>query len=190
MLLCDLTSDSRFAPDDQPGLRFRFAQGRANDGGAQDMCQPTNTLSSADAGTFNNPHFSVEMDSMSMLTQGVQVEVQNVVMTGTYSADGRSISAGTLEGFVDTRSMASLVSDEDDPGAICDLLMNTVGVSCVDCPDGQQYCMALEVQNLESRLTQQSLEDRDCVDILEDPACEGEWDDWDSDSNGTYDLCD
>lgn len=47
--------------------------------------------------------------------------------------------------------------------------------------------MALEVQNLESRLTQQSLEDRDCVDILEDPACE---DDRDSDSNGTYDLCD
>jgi hypothetical protein len=189
VLLCDLRPGSEFEANDQPGLLFRFAQGVANDGRAQDPCTTTSSLPAAEAGTFDNPDFRAEMDSMTMSGQAVDVQVYDVVMTGTYSADGDEITNGTLEGLIDTRSMAGLV-DENDETAVCALVFKTVGVECVRCPDGVDLCLTLEVVGLRSTLRSGwTLTDVDCEDILGDPGCEGDWDDWDSDDNGTYDLC-
>ena len=91
---------------------------------------------------------------------------------------------------MDTRSVAGLLGDDKDETAVCDLVEETWGVQCVSCPDGAMLCLDMEVQDLESRLLPSAeLQTVTCRDVLASESCMDQWSDWDSDGDGTYDLC-
>ena len=63
-MLCDLVPGTEFGAGAQPGLLYRFRLGE-QDGPdvVQDLCSETNTMSPAEAGTWDDPFFSMTVPS-------------------------------------------------------------------------------------------------------------------------------
>lgn len=78
---------------------------------------------------------------------GVNVEVHNAALEGTFAADGSGIGGGRVTGEIDTRSLASLLDAQAEPESMCETLLS-VGVECVDCPDGEPLCVEVVVDRL------------------------------------------
>jgi hypothetical protein len=76
-----------------------------------------------------------------------RVPVKDFLFQGTFSADGTSIGGGVLSGFGDSRYLGCLLSQPDDPAAVC-TLASSIGVQCVPCTDGEPYCLFLEAHDL------------------------------------------
>ena len=171
-MLCDLLPGTEFGASSQPGLLYRFAVGDDNGGVEQELCEETTSLGSSDAGTWEDPFFSIEVPgSLTMSMQGVDMVIEEVTMTGAYSEDGDAIGGGTFEGLLDTRSLNELLNSED-PNAMCDLLLETAGVECEACPDGDVYCVQYYAINVQaSLLPGVTIVDRTATEIANDPAC-------------------
>ena len=54
---------------------------------------------------------------------------------------------GTFGGMIDTRGLVGLL-DSKDPNAVCDLIEETVGVSCEDCGGGEDYCLTILAEDV------------------------------------------
>ncbi|MBT3224673.1 MAG: hypothetical protein HN348_36870, partial [Proteobacteria bacterium] len=113
----------------------------------QDVCVPSVDLDPTNYG--NAPYFDAEIDQMEMYVSGIEVKVMAGQMVGTFNQpnyDG--ISDLEMEGEVDTRPLVNYVSPGGPPEAVCDLLAS-LGVSCLDCPDGSGfYCVHVRIESL------------------------------------------
>ncbi len=201
VLLCDIAPESDFSPSAQPGLHFVSGMGE-QDGNdiVPEQCSEVSWLTAGsdqqigtsddDPADWSNPSFDLGPFNMSMPMQGLSVDLNDVVMTGTYAQDGGSIVGGTLSATIDTRPLAPELDPEGGEGAVCDLVEETVGVECEPCPDGQPFCLSLVVTELISEYEPNlDLDITTCVDILDDFGCEDEWDQYDEDGDGTYEGC-
>jgi hypothetical protein len=115
----------------------------------QDPC--TETIEFPTAADFsNNPFFSVGPDTTDLSVAGYDITVQDLQITGAFSPDCSYISGATLAGSVDTRPLVPLLDEEGDDDTIC-LLVETFGVTCVECAapaDAGPYCLSLVVDSI------------------------------------------
>ena len=114
-------------------------------------------------------------------------------MSGRFGPEGQSLDQGVFAGLLDTRELADLV-DPDNEEALCELMEETVGVSCVDCADGVPLCLGLRVEDvLGSRLLEGEVVEVSCADVvlsfLENGSCETQAGSYDVDGDGVYEGC-
>ncbi len=113
--------------------------------GDQDYCQPhlgEATLSVSGRRLEGGPA------DVPVTSAGVTLTLYDARLGINVSADGRSLSGGTLSARVDAREFSSLVGDT--PEAICDLV-RSLGISCVRCDDGAELCLEVAIEDLEGR---------------------------------------
>ncbi len=202
-LLCDIDAASNLSPFSQPGLHFLSGLGTLD--GPDIVPEPCSEISWMTAGSdqqlgtsddrpgiFDNPSFELGPTDMTMPMQGLSVTINDMVMTGVYSTDGQSIVGGTLQGRIDTRPLAPALDPEGGEDAICQLVEETIGVSCSECgsPNPGAFCLGISVTELVSTWRPNiDLELTTCVDILNDFGCQDEWDQYDDNGDGTYAGC-
>jgi len=127
------------------------------DGGdyTQDLCTPTFAFTGDMAGDWCNPHAALgplDVTFPAFLAPNpasqMAVTVYDYTATGTFAADGDAMGGGTLDGVMDTRAMDELVDPDAGEGAACELLA-TLGIHCVQCPDGSgPLCLTLRVEDI------------------------------------------
>lgn len=127
----------------------------------QDFCLPTATLPPADLAA--NPSFTVAAHDTTLTFAGYELPLSGLAITGTFAADGSSIGAGTLAGTLDLRP-----TDDGEPNALCDLVVN-FGAECQPCAsDGQPTCLPLEIDQIEAEevpgLVLHEVAGTDCAD--------------------------
>ncbi len=90
-----------------------------------------------------NPYFSASTDSLVILYEGVSVDIFEFHIEGTFDPAMESIGGGIASGLVDTRNVGELMGVGSDPDAAC-TLAESFGIDCVDCPDGNPWCLEIE----------------------------------------------
>lgn len=111
----------------------------AGDDGNQDYCDPTIPFPTADF--IGSSYFSVGPQDTTFSVAGYDIDIEDLVLNGTFAADGSYFDGGVLSGTIDTRPLAPLLGE--DEGAICELAVN-FGAACEPCPsDGQEFCLTL-----------------------------------------------
>ena len=121
-----------------------------------------------------NPDMVLEADSLELSVQGVNATLQDLLITTKFHPDLTDFVGGTFAGAIDTRALIGLV-DSEDPNAICDLVEKTVGVTCEDCGNGEQFCLGLVAEDVSGQWLQNipdGLIPRDCNDIINDDTCD------------------
>ncbi|MFZ5481004.1 MAG: hypothetical protein ACOZNI_29855 [Myxococcota bacterium] len=133
---------------------------------AQDYCDPTIAFPVADFSA--SPYFQIGPQTTTLSVAGFEIEIQDLEITGTFASDGSYFGGGTLSGTIDTRPLVGLVDDSTnpDPNTICDLA-TSFGASCVDCSDGEPYCLTLVADQINadevSGLTIMEVGGNDCT---------------------------
>lgn len=103
----------------------------------QDYCAATTSLT--DASFAENPSFSVGPSTLSISAQGITLTLEDVYLSGTFSADLSEITNGELSALMDTEPLDAL-AEEYGADSACTLL-SYIGASCVDCADGEETCV-------------------------------------------------
>jgi hypothetical protein len=129
----------------------------------QNYCDPSIDFPVADFS--ENPFFQIGPRTTTLSVAGYNIEIGDLEITGSFSADGTYISGATLSGTIDTRPLAPLLDDSGDPNAICSLAVN-FGATCEACPsDGEPYCLTLVADQITAEGIDGSLvtvSDSDC----------------------------
>ena len=131
--------------DDGASLGLRFAV--AVEGASppeQDMDVGTLDLT-ADA--TGSPFFELSGESATLTLADATLDLSDIEVSGTFAGDASEIGGLRLSALVDTRGLVPLVDESGDPAAVCDLFAS-FGVSCVTCPDGQDYCTTFTVEGV------------------------------------------
>jgi hypothetical protein len=130
----------------------------SDEGGAQDTCSPSIPFDSpADFGA--NPYFSVETDTLPIVVSGSTLNIDDLKLSGAFSADASTLTNVALSGIIDTRPLADAVGAGSDEGAVCDLFEGTFRISCEECPNGDgPYCIELVLDSIEAPDTGFSLQ--------------------------------
>jgi hypothetical protein len=138
---------------------------------AQDTCQETIDFPTP-ADFSENPFFSVGPDTTTLSVQGMEVTIDDLLISGAFSPDGSYIAGATLAGAVDTRPLVGLIDPEGSDNTICDLVA-TFGVACEPCSDGSgDYCLTLLVNDISAEeLPNTTLVTRSEADIAADASC-------------------
>jgi hypothetical protein len=107
----------------------------------QDYCTPSIPFPPADFS--ESPFFAIGPQDTTLNVAGYEIDIQDLLINGTFAADGTYFDGGVLSGTIDTRPLAPPLDDSGNEGAICDLAVN-FGATCEACPsDGQPYCLSL-----------------------------------------------
>jgi hypothetical protein len=138
----------------------------------QDTCEETIDFPTA-ADFSANPFFSVGPDTTTLSVQGMDITIDDLLISGAFAPDGSYIAGATLAGAVDTRPLVGLIDPEGSDDTICDLVA-TFGVACEPCSDGSgDYCLTLLVNDISAEeLIGTSLISRNADDIAADATCD------------------
>ena len=154
-LLFEVTADS----DLPAGVMHVLGATGALDGGdiVQDMTAETLPFTQGPDGvagtdddepaTWNDPSMDLQAGELVLSIQGVDTTIQDLAITATFHPQLTGFVGGTFGGMIDTRGLVGLL-DSEDPNAICDLIEETVGVSCEDCGGGEVYCMTILAEDV------------------------------------------
>jgi len=123
--------------------------------------------------TWANPDMELEADALELSVQGVSATIQDLLISAKFHPELTGFVGGTFAGQIDTRPLVGLL-DSEDPNAICDLVEETVGITCEDCGGGENFCLGVVAEDVSGNHLANlpnGLEERTCVDIIEDAAC-------------------
>ena len=117
----------------------------------QDACEPSIVFPEA-ADFTSAPFFSVGPQDTTLSAGGFDIVINNLMIAGDFAADGSYFGGAILSGLLDARDLVgALVGggllEEEDPNAVCDLIA-TFGVTCGECPDGENYCLEIYVDQI------------------------------------------
>jgi len=143
------------------------------DGGTdQDVCTPTIDFPSADFS--DSPYFAVGPQDTTISAAGYDIEISQLMISGTFSADGTYFGGGVLAGQLDARVLAPLVGSllgTKDPDAICATVAG-FGVTCTECAsDGQPYCLDVLVEDITATALGTAIVPRTQADVDGDSTC-------------------
>lgn len=93
------------------------------------------------------PYFEAQAEAITIMYVDIAIPIENFHLAGTFSADGSAIEHGTASGLGDSRYMGSLIGQDDEPGAICELAEGA-GVYCTECSDGEPYCLYIVAEDI------------------------------------------
>lgn len=119
------------------------ALGETGQPGQQAQC--TETIDFPAAGFTGNPYFELGPQTLEVSVSDVDVQIQDMFLSGSFSPDGSYIDGVTLAGIIDTRPLASIVDNNPDapPETVCEFT-GRLGINCIACPDGSgEYCLEL-----------------------------------------------
>jgi hypothetical protein len=111
---------------------------------AQDVCSPTIEFPAAD---FEDPFFQIASPLLTLDVAGYSVDVQDLDLQGAFTPDASAMQGASLKGVIDTRPLVDVLAYGGDPDAVC-ILVSTFGVSCVDCGNGEEFCLEVWVDNM------------------------------------------
>lgn len=117
----------------------------AASGSTQDFCLPTIDFPKP-ADFTEAPYWEVRSDEAILNVADNDVSIQNLVISGTFSADGMTFGGGVLGGTIDTSLLGALLGSKD-PNYICDLA-DDFGDECSECPNGADTCLGLRLDQL------------------------------------------
>lgn len=128
-------------------LHLRAAAADDTDGTAQSACDKTVELPAADF--TQSPAFGFDATGSVVVLSGfgVDVDVHDLAVSGTFTEDGTAIQSLSFAGLVDTRHLGPLVDVNSDDDTVCDL-MGSIGVSCKDCGTGDVFCLDVRMAGL------------------------------------------
>lgn len=134
----------------------------------QDYCTPTIPFPVADFSA--QPYFELGPADTELSFAGYQISVRSLRMTGSFASDGSYFDEGTLEGSIDARDIAEAFPDLGYSGEqLCEFMVS-FGVSCEACDDGEDFCLAVVVEDIlaeeDEGVTLVEVADSDC------PGCE------------------
>ena len=125
----------------------------------QDYCTPTIDFPVADY--TNAPYFSVGPQDTAIAAAGYDIEISNLMISGTFAGDCGSFGGGVLGGELDARILGVLLGElvgTEDPDEVCTLLTG-FGVTCGACAsDGEPYCIEILADQLTALEMDASLE--------------------------------
>lgn len=131
----------------------------------QNWCDPTIPFPTAD--WIDDCYFTLGPQDTTFAVAGVDVTIAGLAIDGTVGPDGTEFDGGRLSGTIDTRPLAALVGDPDDPGAMCALAAN-FGTECEPCPaDGEPYCFTIVADSIHAPTVDVTLVEvlgQDCPD--------------------------
>lgn len=127
----------------------------------QDVCSETIPLTfgqDAELGTaddlparWDDPWLRIGPTDLTLDVQGTVATVNDLNLEMLFHPEATDFVGGRLAGRIDTRQLISLV-DSEDPNAICALAEKVVGVGCIDCGDGEPYCLSLVAENIQGAM--------------------------------------
>jgi hypothetical protein len=133
----------------------------------QDMCIPT--VDFVD-GELAGPTFTVGPNDIVIPIGTELVALDDVIATGTFATDGQSFGCGGFTGLIDTRPLVPLMKGSGD-AYVCDLL-GAYGATCVECADGANLCLTLEVdQAVAPTTTEVTVVEVTQQDVDDNPKC-------------------
>jgi len=119
----------------------------------QDYCSPSIPFPAAD---FSNaPSFIFGPQSTTIDAAGYSITIDDLMISGTFSADGTWFGGATLAGEIDTRPLVPILFEgETDPNAICEFIEG-FSVFCTPCQGDETipYCLEIEAQDLIAEAT-------------------------------------
>jgi len=159
-------------------LSLAVASVRVEDG-RQDTCTPT--LDFSMPGNFTQaPAFEVGPIDVPFDLAGYTVMLYDAHSSATFASNGIRFAGGRMSGAVDARDVVVALAGQgvlpsEDPEALCDLL-GEHSLGCSPCRDGEEYCLYLEVADIEGEKTELYIEDIDSVDCHVDceDSCEND----------------
>lgn len=94
------------------------------------------------------PFFHAQSPLITIMYGTTAIPIEQFNLSGTFAADGSAIEEGYVTGIGDSRYMAPLVGKPaDDLSAVCDLA-GAAGVYCIECSDGEPYCLYIVAENI------------------------------------------
>ncbi len=146
-----------------------FMGALANADGTQDVCTES-IIFPVPADFTDDPFFSVESDSLPVEVEGVQVTIDDLVLSGAFTPDGSAIRGGVLAGSIDTRTLMDVLEMTTE-GGVCDLLA-TFLIDCEPCTDGSVTCLTVYVDDMDAEIVPGlTLQSVTAADIEANPEC-------------------
>ncbi len=113
----------------------------------QYLGEPTWDFPAADF--TENPYFEAQSARIVLAYAGADIPVENFTLSGTFTSDGSTLAEAIVTGLGDTRNMGALVSQPDNPGAVCGFA-EAAGVPCEPCADGEPYCLFIVAEQIDA----------------------------------------
>lgn len=94
-----------------------------------------------------HPYFETTADVIELKVSGYPLPISDFWLSGTFAPDGNSIVSATLRGLGDTRFAGGALGQPQNESAFCELGA-AAGVNCSACPDGEELCLAVEIDQI------------------------------------------
>jgi hypothetical protein len=111
-------------------------------------------------------------DLVPITVAGFTVNLQDLVIGGSFSPDGSYIQGVSLGGVIDARDLASVA--EELGGSLCQVVGDLTGgaVACEPCADTEVQCLRLQIENIPAEeVPGVTLMPRSTADIEADAVC-------------------
>jgi hypothetical protein len=117
-----------------------------SDPATQDYC--TETFDFPEADFSEAPFFVLGPATTPLTIAGFSVNIGDMLVSGTFAADGSYFGGGVLSGEIDGREVSDAFDEIEDAEALC-ALAASVGASCEACTaDGEVLCLSIEVDQI------------------------------------------
>ena len=160
---------------DAQNIQMLGAVADEDDPSMQDYCLPTLPFPQADF--TGNPYFQIGPETTTIDVAGYSITIDDLLISGAFAADASFVGGAQLGGFIDTRPLVGLIDEKGGDDAICSLVSG-FGVSCIECSDGQPYCLELLAVDLTAESSNASVEEIEledchaqCPDSKDNPDC-------------------
>jgi hypothetical protein len=87
------------------------------------------------------PYFEASTDLLEITYQGAKAYLNDFSISGVFAPDAESISAIEFTTLADTRDLHEPFAPSAGDEWVCETILEPVGIECVDCADGQPYCV-------------------------------------------------
>lgn len=111
----------------------------------QDAC--VRTVPFPDGDLSASPTFKIGPGDSSFAVGDADLTIYDLELSGTFTADGTGVDGIKLSGLADTRNVGAAFSDSATEETACNLA-DAAGVECEPCPDGENYCITIEIDRL------------------------------------------
>ncbi len=158
-------------------IEFLGAIADEDNPGTQDFC--IQTLEFPEAADFSDaPYFVIGPATTTISVADYEVTIEDLEISGTFSADGTWFGGAVFAGSIDTRPLAELVGDDEEEDAVCNLVAG-FGVSCIECPDSTPYCLKIRAVDLSAIAVDTDVEEvavedchESCADSCDNAECD------------------
>jgi hypothetical protein len=135
---------------------------------AQDVCSPTIEFPAAD---FEDPFFQIASPLLTLEVAGYSIDVQDLDLQGSFTPNADGMDGASLKGVIDTRPLVDVLAPGGTEDSVC-VLVSTFGVSCVDCGNGENFCLEVWVDSIEAAsVGADPLVEITTADVEGNPAC-------------------